>query len=66
MMLREFIPSPQLRVAINLFPELGVDLGFARRDDWIGEVPHTYFYVNWKTKVSRMLQNDRIYRHFTV
>ncbi|PYL66567.1 MAG: hypothetical protein DMF20_06330 [Verrucomicrobia bacterium] len=66
MMLREFIPSPQLRVAINLFPDHGVGLGFARRGDWVGEAPHTYFYAKWKTKVSKMLQNDRIYRHFTV
>jgi hypothetical protein len=42
-------------VAINPFPELGVGLGFGRRGDWIGEAPHTYFYANWKTKVSKML-----------
>ena len=55
MILIEDLPCPQLRVAINPFPELGVGLGFGRRGDWIGEAPHTYFYANWKTKVSKML-----------
>jgi len=55
LMLREDLPSPQLRVAINPFPDLGVGLGFARRGNLVGEAPHTYFYANWKTKVSKML-----------
>jgi len=47
--------TPQRWVAVNLFPEFSVGVGFARRGDWVGEAPHTYFYVNWRLKVPKNL-----------
>jgi hypothetical protein len=54
--LRDYVWSPQPRVTVNLFPELGVGVDFLRRGDWVGELPHTYFYVNWRAKAPRILQ----------
>jgi hypothetical protein len=53
--LRDYVSSPQPRVTVNLFPELGVGVDLLRRGDWVGEVPHTYFYVNWRAKAPRIL-----------
>jgi hypothetical protein len=36
--------------------ELSVAVNFARRADWVGEAPHTYFYVNGRLKVPKILQ----------
>ena len=52
---RDYVPSPQPRLAINLLPELSVGVDLLRRGDWVGEAPHTYFYVNWSTKAPRIL-----------
>jgi hypothetical protein len=49
------IDAPQRRIAVNLFPQLSVSVDFASRGNWVGEAPHTYFYVNWNLKVSRIL-----------
>jgi hypothetical protein len=51
--LRDYVPSPPPRVAINLFPELSVGVDLLRRCDWVGEAPHTYFYVNWMAKAQK-------------
>jgi len=53
--LRDYVPSPQPRVAISLLLELSVGVDLLRRYDWVGEVPHTYFYVNWRAKAPKIL-----------
>ena len=53
--MRDYVASPQPRVAINLFPEFGVGVDLLGRGGWVGEVPHTYFYVNWRAKAPRIL-----------
>jgi len=53
--LRDYVLSPQPRVAINLLLELGVGVDLLRRSDWVREAPHTYFYVNWRAKAPRIL-----------
>jgi hypothetical protein len=52
---RDYVPFPQSRVAINLLLELSVSVELLRCGDWIGEGPHTYFYVNWTAKVPGIL-----------
>ncbi len=50
------IGAPQRRIAVNLFPELSVGVDLLRRGDWVGESPHTYFYVNWRAKAPNILE----------
>jgi hypothetical protein len=50
------VDVPQRRFAINLFAELNVGVDFAARADWVADVPHTYFYVNWRANVPRILK----------
>jgi len=58
---RDYVALPQPRMAIT---ELSVAVNFARRGDWVGEAPHTYFYVNGRLKAPKILQSDRIYPAF--
>ena len=62
--MRDYIPSPQRRVAVNLLPQLRVGVLLVRRGDSVSErskyhaerLVYNYFSVNWRPKGADILQ----------
>ena len=54
-MLELSVGAPQRRLAVNLFAELNVGVELATRGEWLGDVPHTYFYGNCRANVPKIL-----------
>lgn len=50
------VDVPQRRFAVNLFAELNVGVDLATRGEWLEDVPHIYFYVNWRANVPKIFE----------
>jgi hypothetical protein len=64
--LGDYVPSPQSRLAIDPLLELSVGVDLLRRGHWVGESPHTYFYVNYRVNAPNILEEWSNLTRFTV